>query len=186
MKKPIALALVLSAFASVAHADTAPVQGQSGFTLGGLGGLATPSSSTNASTRFSGGLVADYRVAPEFDVGAISLLSSKDESGASFKTLFYGVEGNYHISAVDGLAVGARLGFTSVTVGIPAISLGGITVGGETTQTALSMGPHLTYDYKIASQVSVGLDAGVNFVTKKDAMNSFSVINTLASVKYWF
>jgi hypothetical protein len=186
MKNPIGLLLVLVSFGSVfvptAHADTTPV----GFSIGGLGGIASPSSASGASTRFQGGIVADYRIAPFVDLGAVSTLSSKDENGASFKTVFYGIESNYHIPALEGLAVGARLGFTSVTAGIPQLSIGGITVGGETTTTALSYGPHLTYDYKVAPQVSVGLDAGVNFVSSKDTMPSFSMINTLASVKYWF
>jgi hypothetical protein len=188
MKNPIGLILVLASFGSVfvptaqAHADATP----STWSIGGLGGLASPSSGSGASTRFQGGVVADYRIAPFVDLGAVSTLSSADANGAEFKTVFYGIESNYHIPALDGLAVGARLGFTSVTAGIPQISIGGITVGGEQTTTALSYGPHVTYDYKVAQQVSVGLDAGVNFVSSKEGMPSFSMINTLASVKYWF
>jgi len=186
MRNPIAFCLVMASFATVltgnARADATPV----GLTVGGLGGLMSPSSASGASSRFTGGFVADYRVAPLVDVGAVTTLSSHDENGAGFKTVFYGVEGNYHIPSLEGLAFGARLGFTSVTASIPQISIGGISIGGETTSTALSYGPHVTYDYKIASQVSVGLDAGVNFVSSKDNMQSFSMINTLASVKYWF
>src|SRR6185295_8469505 len=170
MKNPIGLSLVLisfaTAFANIAHADGTPV----GFSVGGLGGLASPSGASNASSRFSGGLVADYRVAPFVDIGAVTMLSSKDENNIAFKTTFYGIESNYHIPALEGLALGARVGFMSVTMGLPQLSIGGITIGGETTTTALSYGPHLTYDYKIGHQITVGLDAGVNFVSSKDTM----------------
>src|SRR3954462_9263576 len=130
MKNPIGLALVLisfaTAFANVAHADASP----GGFSMGVLGGLASPSSASGASSRFTGGLVADYRIAPYVDHGAVTTYSSKDESGVTFKTMFYGIESNYHIPALEGLAVGARLGFTNVSAAIPALTIGGITVGG--------------------------------------------------------
>src|SRR5262245_52835251 len=114
MKNKLGLALVVITFATaisnVAHADATPV----GFTIGGLGGLAMPSSASGASSRFSGGLVADYRIAPQIDLGAVATYSAKDENSVTFKTMFYGIESNYHIPALEGLAIGARLGFTNV------------------------------------------------------------------------
>ncbi len=198
MKQKLSL-LTAAAFLMGSSAFAAPGVGYVGGLLGYTkGSKSSLNNNASGSGRFSFGADAGYFVMPEFSIGAYFLYSSKKEGSLtqSIKVLQYGVDGKYAFSGdLEGLQAGAKVGFTTSSIGATNTVLGTIP---SINLTQFTFGPTVSYDYVIGGGFSLGAELDYllalkkkysytvgSTVTEVDA-KGFAIFNALATVKYWF
>ncbi len=170
-------ALVLSMLFSAQMAN-AQAKGYAGV----LAGFSVPDAE-NTGGRLAYGLLGGARLDGEWGFGAYFLTSSQKESVAGVKFDFdyslYGLEGSFHMEGVaDGAFVAARVGMAKVDQGTENYS-------------PLAWGLAAGYDYFFSENMSGGLEAGFMNVQGKNKtalleLKSFTMLNFLASFKFWF
>lgn len=191
MKKwrTLAAGVALAALASVGLPQAASAQslfgsgtqrpGHSGVGGDYVGLLLGPAIiSDNIGTKFAIG--ADVNIMMTDQIGAglyVTYNGMGDNAAASSNLWNILAEGNYFLTEVPGLRVGAKLG-----VGISSVSpkLAGVN---STSDTDPVIGFHAGYDYVVANQISVGPEVNFLFVTSNPGV---TILNILGAVKYWF
>ena len=175
MKTKIALVLLVMIFTLPANAKEMALT-----YIGIIAGAGSPSNS-NAGLTFGG--TFGRRMTPDFGTGIYyTQLSSDVFAGAmqvaKAKLSAYGIEGNYYLTGdMDGMVLGVKLGLLSRNLEM---------IGMTTTATPLSVGPKLAFDYKMASQMSLGFEANVLFQSSNNGQEGYSLINMLGALKLWF
>jgi hypothetical protein len=151
--------------------------------FGGLLGLAIPSTS-GASLRLTYGANGGYNLSQDWTVGAFVLTSSESATvtvsgsgsvSTSQRTSFFGVEGHYNLSQVaKGAHAGLKVGLVTDSASTSKTS---------SSNTDVTIGPKIAYDYELDPTWSVGGEFNTMFILKD---NSSTVINFLGVVKFWW
>ena len=171
----ITIALLVALFFSL-KSNAAGLEDRQGW-VGGLAGITVPNYD-NSSSRMMYGITGGAKLGSEFGLGAYFLTSSKKESGTDFNYSLYGIQATYHFEGeAAGAFFGARLGISKVKLGIGEISPTNYGVVGG-------------YDHPIGDNLSIGGEASYMSVASGtnngNSINSFGMINLLASLKFWF
>jgi len=141
--------------------------------VGGLFGLAVPNAD-NTSTRGMFGLTAGAKLGDNLGVGAYYLTANKDENTIGrFNYDLYGVQLSYHF---DGEATGAWFGGR---IGTSKIDTGA-------TYSPMNFGVVGGYDYLLIDHVSLGGEINWMSISESAPLKSFSTLDFLAAVKFWF
>ena len=172
----VLFALILSSLFSASIAS-AQAKGYAGV----LAGFSVPDAE-DTSGRPILGILGGARLDGEWGFGGYYLTSSNEESAAGvdfdFDYSIYGMEGSFHMEGVaDGAFVAARVGMAKVEVAGESFS-------------PFAWGLGIGYDYFFNENMSGGLEAGfLNVQGKKKGaleLDSFTMLNFLAAVKFWF
>ena len=171
----IALALIVALFFSLTS-NAAGLEDRQGW-AGGLVGITVPNAD-NTSSRLAYGVTAGAKLGSEYGLGAYFLNSSKKEDLADFNYQLFGIQLSYHFEGeAAGAYFGARVGISKVKVALSEIS---------PTNYGLVGG----YDHALSEQVSLGGEASYMAVASGTdngaSIDSFGMINFLASLKFWF
>ena len=185
LRKNIAIvfiaALLVFLFQVPAHADG----GETGW-VGGLFGLSVPNAD-NTTSRTMYGLTAGAKVGSEFGIGLYYLTSRQNETINAVSTPFnydlYGVDFGYYFEGdAKGVYFGGKLGTSKLSTNNTAAQ-------GVTT-SPMHYGVFAGYNYMIGSNFSIGGEASYISVSSSNGnglqINQFSMLDFLASVKFWF
>jgi hypothetical protein len=124
----------------------------------------------------------------ELAFGAYYFASRKDEAGTQgkFDLEFYGVEGTFHFEGeAKGAYFGGRLGLSKMAYGLEP---------NQVSASPFHIGVIGGYNYWLAKSLSIGGEIGLYSVTKAEAtslsgttvaVDRFSVLNFLATIKLW-
>lgn len=167
MKKIIA---VLAVLFSVSSAQAADKQ----FSIAGLIGYGVGEDSFSGLTY---GAEFDYMFDPSWSAGLYWTMTKKsDYPTAGVDTTFMPImlHVNYHFADMQGFYVGPRLGLASSKA-----SSGGLSV----SSSDFTIGAQTGYDFDIATDWSIGVQANWNYVLADDAGGVF---NFVAPIKYHF
>ncbi len=171
----IALALIVAFFFSLTS-NAAGLEDRQGW-AGGLAGITVPNAD-NSSSRVAYGITAGAKLGSELGLGAYFLSSSKKEGVADFGYQLFGIQASYHFEGeAAGAFFGARVGISKVKVALA-----------ETSPT--NYGLVGGYDHAIGERLSLGGEASYMAVASGNdgsvPIDSFGMINFLASLKFWF
>lgn len=171
----ITLALLVALFFSLTS-NAAGLEDRQGW-AGGLAGITVPNYD-NSSSRVAYGVTAGAKLGSEFGLGAYFLNSTKKEDTVDFNYQLFGIQASYHFEGeAAGAFFGARVGISKVKLGVGEISPTNYGVVGG-------------YDHAIAERLSLGGEASYMAVSSGtdngQTIDSFGMINFLASLKFWF
>lgn len=171
----IAIALIV-AFLFSLNSNASGLEDRQGW-AGGLVGISVPDAD-NTSSRLGYGVTAGAKLGSELGLSGYFLYSGKEESGVDANYSLFGVQGSYHF---EGEAAGA---FFGARVGISKIKSGLL----ETSPT--NYGVVGGYDHAMGENLSLGAEVSYMMVGSSDdngvQIDSFGMINFLASLKFWF
>ncbi|MES2964815.1 MAG: hypothetical protein V4760_13065 [Bdellovibrionota bacterium] len=149
--------------------------------VGALGGLSIPNAS-NTSARMAVGVTGGAMLGSEMGIGGYYLTSSKDETGGKFGYDLYGVEFTYHFEGeAAGVFLGGRVGTSKIT-------------GGAVTTSPLNYGALAGVNKFLGDSFSIGgevsffsvPESNTTVATVPVTINGFTMLNFLASAKFWF
>jgi hypothetical protein len=163
---------LLAAFAVFALSAPAHASEMPHAWVGGLFGLAVPNYD-NTTSRGAYGLTAGAKLGDNLGVGVYYISSQKNENLGKFNYDLFGVQFSFHF---DGEATGAwfggRIGTSKVDTGSSYSPMNYGLVGG--------------YDYLFIPQASIGGEVSWMSISQSAPLNSFSSLNFLAALKFWF
>lgn len=165
MKKIFAVMAVLLSVTTSAQAKDWSISGLVGYGVG-----------ENSFSGLTFGAQVNYMLSPDWSAGVY--WSSTTDS--SFTKMPIMAQASYHFADMKGLYVGPRVGITSMST--PDITILGITVPGAST-TEFTVGAQLGYDFELATDWSLGLQANWNLIM---ATSSSSLFNFVVPVTYHF
>lgn len=171
----ITLALIVALFFSLTS-NAAGLEDRQGW-AGGLGGISVPNAD-DSSSRVAYGVTAGAKLGSEYGLGVYFLNSEKKEDLAEFNYQLFGIQASYHFEGeAAGAFFGARVGISKVKADIREISPTNYGVVGG-------------YDHALGERLSLGAEASYMAVAKGTdggiPIDSFGMINFLASLKFWF
>jgi hypothetical protein len=141
--------------------------------VGGLFGLSVPNAD-NSSSRGMFGITGGAKIGDNLGVGGYSLSSQKDETFGKFNYDLFGVQVSYHFDGdATGAWFGGRIGTTKVDSGALNFS-------------PMNIGAVAGYDYLLAQHISLGGEVSWMSISESSPLKSFSTLNFLAALKFWF
>lgn len=172
------LALALVSWMSMAASEA---RAEPQAWIGGLFGVAIPNAD-DTSARTIYGATGGAKLGSELGIGGYYLTSQKEEDVRGIKSQFdvdlYGVELAYHFEGeAAGAYMGGRLGTSKVRVG----------PSGQTSSTSpFHWGLVAGYNYMLGERFSLGGEANFMSVSSSTNVDSFSLLNFMATAKVWF
>lgn len=153
--------------------------------VGGLFGLSIPNAN-NTTSRGAFGITGGAKLGSEWGIGGYYLTSSKDETGGKFGYDLYGVEFAYHFEGeAAGVYLGGRVGTSKLTSSA---------AGTDFTTSPLNYGAVAGFNHFLGERVSLGGE--LNFFSIPESSTTvgattstiagFTMLNFLASAKFWF
>jgi hypothetical protein len=157
--------------------------------VGGLFGLSVPNYE-NTTSRGMYGITGGAKLGSEWGFGGYYLTSSKDDEGATGKFAYdlYGVEFAYHFEGeAAGVFIGGRLGTSNLTAGTTAL---------QVKTSPLHYGAVVGYNKFLNDSFSLGGEVNFFSIPESSAtpaaspasvtVKGFTMLNFLASAKFWF
>jgi hypothetical protein len=188
---PLLSAIVIFALTLLTTASRAQASEEPHGWVGALGGISIPNAD-NTTSRVGYGVTAGAKLGSEWGLGAYYLTSKKDESASgvtySFNYDLYGVELAYHFEGEAlGAYVGGRVGTSKITAGVGSTQIStspthyGLVAGyNYFLNDNLSLGGEFSY-VSVGSSSSTALGSSTSVT-----IDGFSILNFMASVKFWF
>lgn len=157
--------------------------------VGGLFGLSIPNYE-NTTSRTAFGITGGAKLGSEWGFGGYYLTSSKDDEGATGRFAYdlYGVEFAYHFEGeAAGVYMGGRFGTSKMTAG---------PTGSQVSTSPLNYGAVVGYNHFLSDNLSLGGEVNFFSIPESSAtpagsttavtVKGFTMLNFLASAKFWF
>lgn len=149
--------------------------------VGALGGISIPNAD-NTTSRTAFGITGGAKLGSEWGIGGYYLTSTKDETGGKFGYDLYGIEFAYHFEGeAAGVYLGGRVGTSKITAGTASTS--------PTNYGALAGFNHFVTDnFSLGGEVNFFSvpESTTTVASTTTTVKGFTMLNFLASAKFWF